>query len=437
MLLKLAIGLAGIGFIVVLHELGHLIAACATGITVEIFSLGMGPRVAHWQIGETEVRISLLPIGGYCRMKGADDLARAITQKSATFDNVEDGSLFAVSPTKRAIVYSAGPLFNFLASALIFSYLGALPVPSASTPSRIATVNQYPELFSPSSSSAYDAGLRTGDLVIRFDNQEITDWQQLEQLLLGADKEIHAFTIIREGKELVVNAQSDRDGRWGITGIVEPVVGHVTAQSAESLAGLKEGDRIIMACGYPVQNNLDLMLALKEATTIRLEVVHGGRHEKIMFPKADDGIYHFSLDHGYTTKPGKFSLLWGMKMASRQAGEMASKIFSLVKGNRRNLTRELSGMGQAAMMIGTITLDGIERHVDVGFKGFWYLMAIVSLSLAITNLLPIPAFDGSQIALSFWEMASRRRISPRTWWTIQLIGWFGVGLLMLLLSFAH
>lgn len=113
---------------------------------------------------------------------------------------------------------------------------------------------------------------------------------------------------------------------------------------------------------------------------------------------------------------------------------MASTLFSIVTGRRRDVRQELTGMGRAALMIGTITVEGLQQHADVGLKGFWYLMAIVSLSLAISNLIPLPAFDGSQIVMALWEQFSGGRVSPRVWWGTQLAGWLMVGTIMLVMT---
>lgn len=433
-LIRLAIGLIGIGFVVVVHEIGHLVAARASGIIVEVFSVGMGPRLAGWQVGNTEFRISLLPIGGYCRMKGSDDLARALEMHQASFDNAEEGSLFAVTPMRRVITYAAGPLCNFLAAILIFTILGAMPQRIVSTPGRVVTVNDYPSLFSPATSSAYDAGIRSGDLVISFDGQPVEDWQHLEVMLRQATEGPHAFGISRDGKQLEIQASSDKTGRWGLANEIRPVVGYVQTASDEYKAGLQAGDQIVMASGYPVENNYDLTEILSTTHTVRLEVIRKGGHQTISFPAQPEGVYHFSLEGGYKILPGRFSLVQGIRMTFQQTREMASTLFSIVTGRRRDVRQELTGMGRAALMIGTITVEGLQQHADVGLKGFWYLMAIVSLSLAISNLIPLPAFDGSQIVMALWEQFSGGRVSPRVWWGTQLAGWLMVGTIMLVMT---
>lgn len=94
LILKYAIGLLGIALVVVVHEIGHLVVAKFSGIGVEVFSFGLGPKVWGKEYKGTEFRLSLLPLGGFCRMKGSDDLSQALLKKSKSFTHTEDGSLF-------------------------------------------------------------------------------------------------------------------------------------------------------------------------------------------------------------------------------------------------------------------------------------------------------------------------------------------------------
>ena len=116
MLLTIFIGIIGLDIVVLVHELGHLFAAKYMGISVETFSIGMGKKIFSISYGETEYRISIFPLGGYCKMKGEEQFNKAIRDKTSSI-SFEKGSIFSATPIKRIITYLAGPLFN-----LIFSY---------------------------------------------------------------------------------------------------------------------------------------------------------------------------------------------------------------------------------------------------------------------------------------------------------------------------
>ncbi|MEA4860467.1 MAG: site-2 protease family protein, partial [Sphaerochaeta sp.] len=122
-LMKYLIGLVGITVVVVIHEIGHLLAARANGIEVEVFSFGLGPKLWGKRVKGTEFRLSLFPLGGYCRLKGSDDLSQALIHRQRSFTHTEEGSLFSVHPLKRAFTYLSGPIVNLLFSLLIFALL--------------------------------------------------------------------------------------------------------------------------------------------------------------------------------------------------------------------------------------------------------------------------------------------------------------------------
>ena len=111
--LSIIYGLLGLGFIVFIHELGHFIAAKIFGVTVESFSVGMGPILLHKTIKGTDYRLSLIPLGGYCGMKGQKDFQVALDEKLESIKGDKD-SFYGIHPVKRAVIAFAGPFFNFL-----------------------------------------------------------------------------------------------------------------------------------------------------------------------------------------------------------------------------------------------------------------------------------------------------------------------------------
>ena len=160
--IKYLIGIVGITVVVLIHELGHLVAARICGIDVEVFSFGFGPRLIGKHIGDLDLRLSLFPVGGYCRLKGSDDVRQSLRNEQSLF--LEEGSIFAASPIRRIITYLAGPVASFLLSRLIYTKLSLMPYEVLYTEAIVTTVNDYPELFGPEATSpAYDAGIRSGD----------------------------------------------------------------------------------------------------------------------------------------------------------------------------------------------------------------------------------------------------------------------------------
>ncbi len=444
-LMKYLIGLVGITLVVVVHEIGHLIAARINGIEVEIFSFGIGPKLWGILYKGTEYRISLFPLGGYCRLKGSDDLNQALLHNNNQFTHTEEGSLFSVHPRKRIWTYLAGPFANLLFAIVLYALLATFPTKVLSTECRVATINEYPTLFGQNTSPAYDAGIRTGDLVIELDSKPIPDWETL-QSELSASKGTQTFTVIRESSQLdftVVGERTEQGSyRYGLTVLEEPVVGNVRPNTPEAKIGLLSGDRIIEAQEKAISNQLDLMAALANPSeSVTLQVLRDSTQYNLSFaPSLDmygNPTYSFSLKSG--TKQGKpvpFSLVEGWNQAFLIAKESITSVQSLWKNKDNDVSSSVTGMARSALLIGDITTLGFEQDVPSGMHALIYLMGVVSISLALANLLPLPAFDGGQMLIALWEIITKKQIRPKTYYHLQLFGLGCVFLIFLFLTMA-
>jgi regulator of sigma E protease len=440
LVLKYLIGYIGISLVIIVHEIGHIVIAKLCGITVEVFSFGIGPRVWGKMAGRTEIRISLLPFGGYCRMKGNDDLNRALETKSKDFSNAEADSLFAVHPFKRFLTYMAGPFFNFLFASLLYATIASFPTTVISTPPVVVTVDDYPTIFKESSSNASLYGIQSGDLVRSFDGKEIGDYQELEDLLAGAKKGMHQFLLVRNGNAITIDAQANGEGRWGIANSIAPVVGQVRHGSEEEKAGLMKGDVIVSCNGKTITNNYDLLVALGKERKVTLSVLRHAEKMDISFVAASkedgSGNFQFSLETGHKTQKGnRFSLIEGAKTSCRLFGQTLGTLWNVITGKTSDVRQEVTGTGRAALLIGDIATLGLEYDWKSGIRSLCYLLGIVSISLAVGNLLPLPAFDGGQILVSLFECVTGKRISPRSYWVLQLVGTCIVILILLLLTY--
>ena len=123
--MKWIIGLILLIFIIIFHELGHFIAAKICGVKVESFSVGFGPVLLHKKFHDTDYRLSLIPLGGYCGMKGEKDFQRAIEENLSEIPADKD-SLYGIHPVKRALIGFAGPFFNFIFAFLAYSLISGI-----------------------------------------------------------------------------------------------------------------------------------------------------------------------------------------------------------------------------------------------------------------------------------------------------------------------
>ncbi len=427
---KYLIGLMGIGLVVLIHEVGHLVAARACKIDVEVFSFGLGPKLWGKNHKGTDYRISAFPLGGYCRLKGSDDLRRALLQQDKTFKHIEQGSLFSVHPFKRIVTYLAGPLLNVVFAILLYTLLASIPTSVLSTEPVIALVDEYPSLFNSATSPAREGGLLTGDRVTHLNGKPVRDWEELEERLLSSVG-VQMFTVEREEDVLTIPVRGERSEsglRYGLTVLREPIVGGVRPATPEHNAGLLQGDRIVEANGMAVESDLDLLVALAKTTgTTELLVRRGQSVQMLSFrPDLDEGgkgEWNFSLaSQTRQVESSPFSIRSGWNTSLRMVQETLASLVMLIQGKSKNVRQEFTGAARAALMIGDITSLGLESSTGSGLRALWYLLGVVSISLAVANLLPLPAFDGGQMLTALFEWITGKRIQPKIYWILQLVG---------------
>lgn len=216
--MRIIYGLLCLCFLIFFHELGHFIFAKLFGVVVEAFSIGFGPVLLHKKINDTDYRLSLIPLGGYCAMKGEKDFIKALENDLPFIDGEKD-SLYGIHRFKRIIIAFAGPFFN-----LLFSYIGFTIIAIAgysyysySNQIKLAT-DSYPEIQSP----AKDAGIMTGDVIIKINNSEIKNFSDIvEQVSLRPDENIK-ISYIRNDiiNEVVVHTLLDKSTGIGKIGIM-------------------------------------------------------------------------------------------------------------------------------------------------------------------------------------------------------------------------
>jgi len=171
-------------FLIFFHELGHFIAARFFGVHVEVFSIGFGKRFLTKQIGDTEWSFSVIPLGGYIRMKGQDD-------SDPRFTSYDDDSYNSKTPFQRIIISLAGPFANFFLAFLLYLAISQIGVPKLL--STVADLNQ--------SHPAYESGMRAGDIITNINGQPIRYWDEMAENIQKNQTPLH-ITILRDNKYL-------------------------------------------------------------------------------------------------------------------------------------------------------------------------------------------------------------------------------------------
>jgi regulator of sigma E protease len=420
--------------VVLVHELGHFAAARAVGVEVEAFSIGWGPKIAGIIRGRTEWRLSAFPIGGYCKMKGEDAFRKALEDKAEAIPR-EDGSFFGASPWKRVVIALSGPIANVLFALIVFTLVAAVGYTVPTSSRRIVLASEFAlDRSAPRGPFPADAaGLKTGDRIISAEGKPVADYSDIQELVsLNAQRPIR-LGVERNGvpMSLTVTPSLDRSsgaGRIGVYSWIDPAVETVTAGGAAAIAGIEPGDRILAVDGKPVEHAIALLslLASKPERTLFLVDRGGKSFEAPLVLSWDDGGAS-NLGLGFTTQSKTIKA--SSPAASVAAGLAETwKTFSVsVKGlgllfRGVDLFKAISGPARITYMVGKSAAEGFQAGSPGGIALPLNFLAFLSIGLFIMNLLPIPALDGGQIAMSLIESLRRRPLRPRTVYRYQFVG---------------
>ena len=409
--------LFALGVIIVVHEAGHLLVAKAFGVRVLTFSVGFGKRLWGIQRGETEYRVSAVPLGGYVRLSGENP-------EEATSDPRD----FLSKPRwQRILVYLAGPAMNVVLAILIFAvlFMIGMEIPHLpDVPPIVGTIEP--------GTSAAQAGITRGDRILAVNGKEVENWQQvLMALITSPAKSQVRITLEHEGQRLektVVPQELPKHGirdTAGLTPLLRPQITQVLADSPAEKAGLRVGDEIWSIDGIPIADSREFVAHLekKPDQKVAIGVGRDGRPVNLtVIPRNDNGTGKIGVGIGVYQKYGparafSASVRYNVLIV-QETLSILGKVF----------TREVSAKSAFAGPIEIAKQSG--QAARQGFKELVYLMGFLSISIAFMNLLPIPILDGGQIFILFIEEIIRRDLSLRVKEMVSHVGFFMILALM-------
>lgn len=425
--------------LVVFHEFGHYLVARLAGVGILRFSVGFGPVVASRKDRQgTEWALSAVPLGGYVKMLDEREGAVPPEQQHQAFNRKTVGA--------RAAIVAAGPLANFLLAILLFWGLFMIGMP-ASKPILGAP---------PADTPAAQAGIQSGETVMAVAGERPQSWQDLHWLVLKNALRNEAFDLetsdaaghyhYRRLKPDILDESLERNPLAAL-GLVHylppipPVLGELIPGSPAQRAGLLPGDRVLAVDGQAISQWEELVNRVRGApgSSLRLQLDRGGQILEIdvvpesapsgaapvgrmgAAPKVDPSLLApFQLEVSY----GPWQAL---QRAMQRTWELST--FSL-----EMLGRMIMGQASLKNLSGPITIaDYAGQSAHSGLASFIAFLALVSVSLAVLNLLPVPLLDGGHLLYYLAEFLTGRPVSER----IQEMGQkIGIGLLAMLMFFA-
>ncbi len=420
-------GILCLGIIVFIHEAGHFIAARYCGVTVESFSIGMGPVIWHKKIGMTDYRLSLLPLGGYCGMKGEKAFQQAIDEK-LSYIPAEADSFYGVHPLKRICIAFAGPFANLFFAFLSFTIIAMVGYTYYSADNRVIMADEiYPDISSP----AHIAGMQTGDRILKIGSEDIQTFSDITQTIATHPNETLPITFSRNGEIQTVSVPIEMDhetgsGKLGVVSWIEPVVDSIKAGSAAEQAGLQKGDLITTINGIKIENTADIQKAAAEQLSFPIIVNRNGQIVELFYTGTEsqtaiiDGLY-FSLPQVESPTYSFFPALFhGICDTAEMLVLTVKGIMLLFQGV--DVSKAVSGPVRITVMLGDTVKSSFSAGFSEGLSSILNFLALISISLFIMNLLPIPILDGGLILVAFLQILLRRQIHPKIVYYIQFAG---------------
>ena len=410
-----------LGVMIFVHELGHCAVAKFLGIRVDVFSLGFGPRLVGFRRGETDYRVSLLPLGGYVKMAG-ENYDDSLTGSSDEFLSRPKRHRFAVA--------IAGPMMNIFLAILLSAatyMLGVRVLTYRSGPAEVGAVA--------AGSSAEAAGVQIRDTIVAIDGDEVSTWQDAEIAIASSPGQSLRLTLDRGGnridKRVLVTAASDR-GDVGTIGAEPWIPFHITGiieGSPAEAAGLKPGDEIVEVRGKDGSVNepstISPFVSEREGEPLVFRLRRGEEFlEATIQPAQIEGKVLIGVQRGPPSHVEKYGIVESLERSIRSNGEMVLLIGHLIGKivTGKASLRSMSGPIDIARYSGAFASSGL-----VPLMGF---MALVSLNLGILNLFPIPVLDGGLIAMLAVEGLIGRDLSLKVKERIFQAGFIFLVLLM-------
>ncbi len=410
-----------LGVIIFVHEFGHLLIAKAFGVRVETFSLGFGKRLAGFRRGETDYRVSLVPLGGYVRLGGEDPEART-----------GDPREFLAKPRwQRVLVYLAGPTMNVVLAILLIAvvFMIGIEVPDLQEiPPVVGTVE--------SGSSAAAAGLLPGDRIVEVNGRAISRWQDVGFTMMTAPEKPVALAVERDGRRLDVEVVPRKVPRYefgdtaGLYPIVLPRVSQVLPGGPAEQAGFVIGDEVRTVDGQAVTDPQAFVAHIEEhpGEEVRVEVKRGAETLVLtVVPRDQGGKGKIGVWVGVFQRYGPLrALRESVRYNVNVVRQTIAVLGKIVRG-------ELAAKSALSGPLEIAALSGAAARS--GFKNLLYLMGFISISIAVLNLLPVPILDGGQIAVLLVEGLMRRDLSVRFKERINQVGFVLLVALMVMVLY--
>jgi regulator of sigma E protease len=430
-----------LGILIFFHELGHFLVARLCGVGVEKFSLGFGPRLFGKTVGITDYRISAIPLGGYVKMVGDEPDAEL------------DPDLMPLSFThkhvfKKIMIVAAGPAFNLLLAVIIYAGFFYF----------IGTEDIRPVINHVVADSPADrAGLQQRDEIVAIDGQSVTSWSDINRLIAagkGAEVRISyerggsmLDAAVRPQTKVAKDILGDDVPYYdvGFSGLppLKALVGEVAAGYPAKKAGMQKGDLITAINGQPVDswNTMKAIISQSKGEPLTIQIERNAKplaielvpvlfsEENMLGEKVDS--YRIGISTPGVNVPDADRIT--IKRGPLQAvGEAMAQTYQISRLTLLSIGKLIKGTVSTKTLGGPIMIAEMAgQQAKEGLTNLIFFIAVLSINLAVLNLLPIPVLDGGHLMFFAFEAIMRRPVNTRMREIAQQAGIFILIMLMI------
>ncbi|MBO7764645.1 MAG: RIP metalloprotease RseP [Bacteroidales bacterium] len=414
-----------LSILVVIHEFGHFVFARLFKIRVEKFYLFFPPAIFKYKPknSDTEWGIGSIPLGGFCKISGMIDESM---DKETMAQEPQPWEYRTKPAWQRLLVISGGVLFNFIFAMILYSAI-------LYTWGEEYLKNDDAKYGIQTNSLSAEMGFRDGDRILAFDDMVPDNFAELQIDLVRSQAK--TATVLRHGDTIVLELDQDYIpailNTPGMFMLATPVaVAQVPDTSINASAGLMAGDRFVKVADTDIHSFSGLQSALAK---------HKGEITPIEFRRGEELItQHLQVDEN-----GKIEVILQNDISDFHITQKEYTIFSAIPAG---VTKAFSTIGDYIKELGLIFSPKTEAYKSVGsfiaigsifptawnWEAFWNIVALLSVMLAVINLLPIPALDGGHIVFTLYEMITGRKPSDKFMEYAQMAGMIFLLLIMFL-----
>lgn len=382
-----------LGFLITIHEAGHLIVAKLCKVKVNEFAIGFGPTIWKKQGKETKYAIRLIPLGGFCSMEGEEERSE------------NQGSFSKASIPGRMAIVVAGATVNIIFGLLVYFIL--------MTSSSTYITNEINSVID--GYAAQEIELQQGDKIIKLNGKKIKNKYDLDKVMKKSNGEVLELIIQRNEENLTYNIKPTevKSKSTGMYLDENAKILSVEKGSSAEKQGIKSNDKIIKVNNQEINNDVNKAIEIikeKGQNTILLTIERS--NEQINIELTPDTISSYYL--GVNLKQAEDNFINHLVYGGIETKEFAISILD-------NIKMIFTGGVSVDQMMGPVGISEAVAKTS-GIKEFVYMLALISLSLGVTNLLPIPALDGGKLLILLIEAIRRKPMKEKTEINIQLIG---------------